>query len=95
VPADYRHLRLYNVADHESIQIRCKCGSSIEFIRGRLQRRFRLPSDTLIYDLRYRLRCTKCDSTDGFRIAVIDRAAHPRVGEGFPEKVVVENGQCR
>ena len=89
MPADYRHLRLYDVADHESISIRCKCGRSVEFIRGRLQ----LPSDTLIYDLRYRLRCTKCDSTDGFRIAVIDRGAHPRVGEGFPEKVIVA-GDC-
>jgi hypothetical protein len=29
-----------------------------------LQRRYRLPSDTLVYDLQYRFKCGRCNSRD-------------------------------
>jgi hypothetical protein len=29
-----------------------------------------MPSDTLVYDLRYRLRCQKCRSRDQFTVTV-------------------------
>jgi hypothetical protein len=42
-----RWLRLGDVAPHEVIVVRCPCGRSVEFPLGFLQRRHRLPSDTL------------------------------------------------
>jgi hypothetical protein len=37
-----------------------------------LQRRHRVPSDTLVYDLQFRLRCTYCNCRRGFRITILD-----------------------
>jgi hypothetical protein len=91
VPADHRHLRLYDVGHHESVAIRCKCGRSVEYRHGLLQRRFGLPSDTLLYDLQFRFRCKRCNLRDGFTIAVVDRSASPRPGERFPERVIVSS----
>jgi hypothetical protein len=89
VPTDHRHLRLYDVGHHESVAIRCKCGRTVEYPYGLLQRRFRLRSDTLIYDLQFRFRCKQCNLRDGFTIAVVDRSASPRPGESYPERIVV------
>ena len=36
---------------HEVIVVRCPCERSVEFPPGFLQRRYRLPSDTLVFDL--------------------------------------------
>jgi len=38
--------------------------------RHLLQRRYRIPSSTLIFDLQYRLRCRHCNATKGFAIDV-------------------------
>lgn len=43
-----------------------------EYMRSVLQRRHRLPSTTLVYDLQFRLRCQQCRADRGFEIAVED-----------------------
>ncbi|MGB9202472.1 MAG: hypothetical protein WCB94_00720 [Terriglobales bacterium] len=45
-----RWLRLGDLAPHEVIVVRCPCGRNTEY-RCYLQRRYRVPSDALIYDL--------------------------------------------
>jgi hypothetical protein len=47
-----------------------KQAAMAHFMPGTLQRLPRLPSDTLVRDLRYRLRCAKCNSRDRFTVAV-------------------------
>ena len=39
---------------------------------GFLQRRYRMPSDTLVWNLQFRLRCKGCNRRAGFRIAIFD-----------------------
>ena len=51
-----RWLCLGDVLSHEVIVVRCPCGRSVEYPAGYLQRRYRLPSDMLVYDLQFRLR---------------------------------------
>ena len=51
-----RWLRLGDLAPHEVIVVSCPCGRSVEYHKGFLQRRHRVPSDTLVYDLQFRLR---------------------------------------
>jgi hypothetical protein len=55
-PADPRLLRLFDVADYEFIRVSCPCGRIVKYASGLLQRRRRIGSDLLIYDLQYRLR---------------------------------------
>ena len=65
-------LRLGDLAAHEVIVVRCPCERSVEFPPGFLQRRYRLASDTLVYDLQFRLRCSHCNARAGFRITIFD-----------------------
>jgi hypothetical protein len=67
-----RWLRLGDLAPHEVLVVRCPCGRSVEYHKGFLQRRHRVPSDTLVFDLQFRLRCTHCNRRSGFRIAIFD-----------------------
>jgi hypothetical protein len=71
--SDSRTLRLFDLAPHEAIVVTCECGWITTYGPGFLQRHHRLPSDTLIYDLQYRLRCRHCNRTNGFGIIVEDR----------------------
>ena len=48
-----RWLRLGDLAPHEVIVVRCPCGRNTEYRRGYLQRRHRVPSDTLVFDLHF------------------------------------------
>jgi hypothetical protein len=57
----------------------CSCGHFSRFASGELQHRHKLPSDMLIYDLQYRLRCRVCQRNKGFRILLWD-------GEPMPSK---------
>jgi hypothetical protein len=86
---DPRALRLYDLADFESVVVSCPCGRITEYMPGVLQRLRHLPSDTLIYDLQYRLRCRHCNRRSGFRIAVVDN--HRRGDNSVPrrERIVV------
>ena len=65
-----RWLRLGELAAHEVIVVRCPCERSVEYHPGFLQRRHRVPSDTLVYDLQFRFRCSHCNRRSGFRITI-------------------------
>ena len=70
---DPRMLRLLDLGPDEAIVVTCACGWITEYADGMLQRRHRVPSDTLVFDLQYRLRCTQCGRRRGFTIAIQDR----------------------
>jgi hypothetical protein len=72
--ADPRLLRLLDPADYEFIKISCPCGRIVEYGKGLFQRRHRIGSDLLVYDLQYRLRCQRCNRRSGFRIALVSGA---------------------
>ncbi len=67
---DPRTLRLWDLASDEAVVIRCACGRSVHFGQGFLQRHHRIPSDTLLYDLQYRFRCSHCGAKEGFVVSV-------------------------
>jgi hypothetical protein len=69
---DHRTLRLFDLAPHETVVVRCECGRITEYGRGLLQRHHRIPSDTLVYDLQFRLRCQHCNRVMGFEISILD-----------------------
>jgi hypothetical protein len=68
--SDSRGLQLWDVRDGQKIVVTCTCGQIAHFLPGVLRRLHKLPSDTLVYDLRYRLRCQKCRSRDHFTVTV-------------------------
>ena len=80
-----RWVRLGDLAAHEVIVVRCPCGRNVEYHKGYLQRRHRVPSDFLVYDLQFRLRCLRCNARVGFRITIFDErtrgdSSKPRLG---------------
>jgi hypothetical protein len=54
------------------IAVRCPCGRGVEYFPGFLQRKHGVPSDILVYDLQFRLRCSRCNARMGFRITIFD-----------------------
>ena len=78
-----------DLAAHEVIVVRCGCGRSVEYPRGFLQRRYRLASDTLAYDLQFRLRCEGCNRRDGFRISIFDERSRGDSSKPRLERVVM------
>jgi hypothetical protein len=91
-PGDPRLWRLFDLARDETIVIRCPCEhGNVSFGPGELQRRRRVPSDTLIYDLQCRMRRQRCGRTQGFTITVLrlrtDRSQLS--GERTTETVIV------
>ena len=90
-----RWLRLGDLAAHEVVVVRCPCGRSVEYFPGFLQRRHRLPSDFLVYDLQFRLRCSHCNRRSGFRITIFDERSRGDSSKPRLERVVVagENGE--
>lgn len=85
---DYRKLRLFDLKRDERIEIRCVCGWVNIYPPGYLQRHHRLPSDMLIYDLQYRVRCSHCKRRDEFSITVINMRAIT-MNEDHPPKIIV------
>jgi hypothetical protein len=73
-PSDPRLLRIFDLRPDEAIVVRCKCGWITVYGDGVLQRTRRLPSDTLIYDLQFRLRCSYCNERRSFKISVQDQS---------------------
>jgi hypothetical protein len=69
-PGDPRTMRLWDLGEDQAVFIRCRCGRVGQYGPGALQRLHRLPSDTLVYDLRFRFRCRKCNSRDSFEVTV-------------------------
>jgi len=88
-----RWLRLGDVAPHEVIVVRCPCERSVEYPPGFLQRRYRLASDMLVYDLQFRLRCEGCNRRSGFRITIFDERTRGDSSKPRLERVVVA-GEC-
>jgi hypothetical protein len=86
---DPRLLRLLDLADYGIIVLSCPCGRIVEYRGGVLQRLHRFPSDTLIYDLQFRLRCRHCNRRSGFRIAVEDDRGRGDNSAPKRERVVV------
>jgi hypothetical protein len=90
--SDARTLRLFDLAAYERVTVRCPCGRIVEYVAGYLQRKHRIASDTLLFDLQYRLRCAHCNRTRGFGISVTDAR---QLGDNrVPkiERVIVEKG---
>ena len=69
--------------------MRCPCGRSVEYPRGFLQRRYRLASATLVFDLQFRLRCSHCNRRSGFRISIFDNRTRGDNSKPRLERVVV------
>lgn len=86
---DDRTIRLFDLAAHEIIVVRCECGRITEYGQGYLQRRHRIPSDTLVYDLQFRLRCQHCNRTKGFQISVLDERNRGHSSVPRVERVIV------
>ena len=84
-----RWLRLGDLATHEVIVVRCERGRSVEYPPGFLQRRHRMPSNTLVFDLQFRLRCKGCNRRAGFRITIFDTRTRGDNGKPRLERVVV------
>ena len=82
-------LRLGDLAPHEVIVVRCQCGRSVEYHKGCVQWRHRVPSDFLVYDLQYRLRCSHCNTRAGFRITIFDTRTRGDDWKPRLERVVV------
>jgi hypothetical protein len=89
---DDRTLRLFDLAPHEVIVVRCECGRITHYGPGFLQRHRRLPSDTLIYDLQFRLRCEQCNRTAGFTITVEEQTNGAQVSKPRVVRVIVAKG---
>jgi hypothetical protein len=91
VPDDPRVSRLFDLQPHEGIEATCgACGRTTVFPAGLLQRRHRLPSDTLIVDLQYRLRCKHCNARRGFQIAIVDQTYQGPMNAPRRRRIVVE-----
>jgi hypothetical protein len=54
-----------------------------------LQRKYRMPSDTLIIDLQYRFRCTHCNRRRGFQIGIFDERLRSVPGAQNRVRVIV------
>jgi hypothetical protein len=96
---DPHTIRLYDMGPRSVLTVQCSCGRVGRFASGELERRHKLPSDTLIYDLQYRLRCDFCRRKKDMRILLWDGepmmshsphdvGAHRGIVEGeVPERV--------
>src|SRR3546814_19882442 len=83
-----RLVRLLDLEPYEVVIVNCQCGRSVEYPNGLLQRRPRLPSDTLVYDLQSKLRCQHCRRTSRFRIAFSD---HRQTGQNtYPGRSTIK-----
>jgi len=60
---DPRTLRLHDIQPQDVLTAQCPCGHIGRFAEGDLQRRFHVPSDTLIADLQYRMRVVNAGAT--------------------------------
>jgi hypothetical protein len=76
---DPLQLRLYHMKRLDVLTVQCPCGHIGRFAHGELQRKHRVPSDILIADLQYRLRCgfSQCRRRKGMRILLWEREPMP------------------
>ena len=83
---DAKDMRLADIKRGETLIVRCHCGRCTEFPYGHLQRHHKLPSDTLIFDLQFKMRCKACKSAGPFRISLLDERFQ---GDPSGERIVV------
>ena len=69
-------MRLWDLGANQAVFIRCRCGRIAQYGPGVLQRLYRVPSDTLVSDLRFRLRCRNCNGRDSFEVTVEELRTH-------------------
>lgn len=69
---DVQLLRLVDLQPRDIIVVRCECGRIVEYREGMLQKLYRVPSDTLVCDLRFRLRCRHCNARGDVKISIVD-----------------------
>ena len=90
---DVRNLRLFDLKPYEHIIVRCQCGQIVQYMPGVLQRRHRVSSDTLIYDLQFRFRCSRCRAFNGFEIIVKDVRNIGDNSKPCPERIIVSKAR--
>ena len=88
-------LRLGDLAPHEVIVVRCPRGRNTEYRCGYLQRRHRVQSDTLVFDLQFRIRCSHCNRRSGFRITILDERTRGDNWKPRLDRVVVAGSKRR
>jgi hypothetical protein len=86
---DIRRTRLFDLAADQRVQVQCQCGSIVEFPAGLFPKRYRTPSDTLIYDLQFKLKCKHCSRRTGFEISILTRRTIGVSSHLPPHRVVV------
>jgi uncharacterized OB-fold protein len=68
---DSRTIRLWDLKDGQHVVVRCPaCGRMVLFPPGLLEKRHRVPGNTLVHDLRHRMRCQKCNTTRDITVTV-------------------------
>ena len=87
--ADIRLTRLFDLAEDERVHVRCVCGASVIFHPAAFPKKYRVPSDTLLYDLQYRLRCRHCNRNHSFEIAIGSTRMIGSSSQAPPVRVVV------
>jgi hypothetical protein len=68
-------------------------GASVVFHPGAFPKTYRTPSDTLLYDLQFRLRCKHCNRNHGFEIAIGSTRTVGSSSHLQPERIVVPLGR--
>ena len=71
--------------------IRCGCGRSVEYPPDFLLQRYRLASDTLVFDLQFRLQCQGCNRRGEFRVTIFDERSRGDSSKPRLERVVAIN----
>jgi hypothetical protein len=86
---DIRRTRLFDLTPDERVQVQCQCGSIVEFPARLFPVRYRTPSDTLVYDLQFKLKCRHCSRRSGFEISIMSRRTMGSSSDLPPYRVVV------
>ena len=89
---DPRTLRLIDLSPHDTVVVRCECGRIVEYLPGVLPRLHRVPSTTLVHDLQYRFRCSRCGRRSGFGISLRDERDRGDNSKAQLERIIVPGG---
>ena len=74
-PVDPRDIRLRDLKPWQFVVVRCPvCGRVVHFAPGMLERRHGVPGNTLVHDLRYRMRCQHCNANRDIMVTVEEMA---------------------
>jgi hypothetical protein len=95
MPDDLRTLRLLDLSPHDTIVVQCGCGRIVEYLPGVLPRLHRVPSTTLVYDLHYRFRCSRCNRRSGFGISLRDERDRGDSSRSHIKRVIVPGREWR